>query len=157
VSLLARVGPLEVYATDIDPAAVRCARANLGARGLVLAGDLFEPVPASLRGRVAVVTANAPYVPSGAIATLPAEARIHEARVALDGGADGLDVQRRIAATASTWLAPGGHLLIETSHHQAARTLEVVSAGGLLASVVTSVDLDATVVVGELPPPQGRV
>ena len=57
---------------------------------------------------------NAPYVPTDAIALMPPEARDHEHRVALDGGAEGLDVQRRVAARRPRWLAPGGRLLIET-------------------------------------------
>ena len=67
--------------------------------------------PASLHGRVDVLVANAPYVPTDAIALLPAEARVHEPRVALDGGPDGLDVQRRVIDEAPPWLAPRGHLL----------------------------------------------
>ena len=59
-----------------------------------------------------VVVANAPYVPTDAIAVMPPEARDHEPSVALDGGAEGLDVQRRVAAAAPRWLAPGGSLLI---------------------------------------------
>ena len=95
-----------------------------------------------------VIAVNAPYVPTGAIASLPAEARLHEARVALDGGEDGLDVHRRIAVEAARWLAPGGRLLIETSEGQAARTAELVTRGSLDASIVRSAELDATVVIG---------
>ena len=65
------------------------------------------------------MAANVPYVPTSEIAFLPPEARAHEPRVALDGGPDGLDVLRRVAAGAPDWLAPGGHLLIETSERQA--------------------------------------
>ena len=81
---------------------------------------------------------------------MPPEARLHESRVALDGGADGLDVQRRIAADAAAWLAPGGYLLIETSERQARQTAELVARSGLTPRVVRSDDLDATVVVGSL-------
>ena len=78
-----------------------CARRNLDpVGGRVLEGDLYEPLPASLRGRVDVLVANTPYVPSDAVAMMPPEARDHEPRVALDGGADGLDVQRAVAAQA---------------------------------------------------------
>ena len=70
--------------------------------------------PNGLRGRVDLLVVNAPYVPTAAIATMPPEARDAEPRVALDGGADGLDVQRRVAADAPAWLRPGGALLIET-------------------------------------------
>ena len=111
-------------------------------------GDLDAPLPAELRGRVDVVVANAPYVPTEAIALMPPEARDHEARVALDGGADGLDVQRRVAAAAPRWLAGGGHLLIETSEAQAPATAAAMTAAGLSARVARDEDLDATVVVG---------
>jgi release factor glutamine methyltransferase len=96
---------------------VRCARRNIGpAGGHVHAGDLFEPLPAALRGRVDILAANVPYVPTGEVGLLPAEARLHEPLVALDGGGDGLDVLRRVAAQARLWLAPGGGLLAAWSH-----------------------------------------
>lgn len=145
------LGDVELHAADIDPAAVRCARRNIGAGGAVYEGDLYEPLPRELRGRIDVLVANAPYVPTGAIALLPGEARDHEARVALDGGSDGLDVQRRVAAAAAEWLAPGGHLLVETSERQAARTVRTFEAAGLSAQAVECDDLDATVVVGTAP------
>jgi release factor glutamine methyltransferase len=152
----ANAAPIDVYAVDIDPAAVRCARRNLAAAGgHVYEGDLYEPLPASLRGRVDVLVVNAPYVPTEAIGLLPPEARLHEPRVALDGGADGLAVQRRVTAAATLWLAPGGHLLIETSERQAARTAEAFARNGLVARVASSEELNATVVIGTRPaPPQ---
>ena len=154
-ALAASVDGLELYAADVDPAAVRCARRNLAAvGGRVYQGDLFEPLPASLRGRVDILVANVPYVPTGAIATMPAEARVHEPRVALDGGADGLDVQRRVAATAPLWLAAGGHLLVETSERQAPRTVEIFESDGLGTRVAHSEDLDATLVIGTRVPPR---
>ena len=149
-ALLAELPAIELVAADIDPGAVACARRNVEPRGgRVVLGDLDGPLPAGLRGRVDVLVANAPYVPTGAIALMPPEAREHEARVALDGGADGLDVQRRVAAVAPRWLAPGGHLLIETSEGQAARTAAAVAGAGLAVRVVRDEDLDATVVIGE--------
>lgn len=119
--------------------------------GEVYEGDLFEPLPASLRGRVGILLANVPYVPSEDVELLPAEARVHEPRVALDGGSDGLDVLRRVTAEAPHWLAPGGHLLVETSERQAARAEETVARSGLTARVVTSDELYATVVIGTRP------
>lgn len=143
---------VELHAADVDPAAVRCARRNVATvGGHVYEGDLDEPLPARLLGAVDVLVANAPYVPSDAIRLMPPEARDHEPRVALDGGTDGLDVQRRVIAAAPRWLAPGGHLLIETSRRQAPLTAAAISAIGLVARVVTSEDLDATVVVGARP------
>lgn len=148
-AVAAAVERIELVAADIDPAAVRAARRNLeplGAR--VVAGDLFDPVPHDLLGRVDVLAVNAPYVPTEEIAMMPPEARDHEARVALDGGGDGLDVHRRVAASARDWLAPGGHLLIETSRRQAPTTAALVTAGGLVAHIVHDEEVDATVVIG---------
>ena len=150
--LAAQVPGVEVWAVDVDPVAVRCARRNLP-DGRVLLGDLFDPLPADLRGRVGVLVANAPYVPSEEVAFMPAEARLHEARVALDGGPDGLDVQRRVIAAAPEWLTPGGTLLVETSRRQAPGTAAALTAAGLAVDVVTDADLDATVATGTLPTP----
>ncbi len=144
-------GGLELHAADIDPRATACARKNLGGRGQVHTGDLYDALPADLRGRVDLLVANAPYVPTAEIAMMPPEARDHEPRVALDGGPDGLDVQRRIIEGAPEWLAPGGHLLIETSRHQAAGTVAACESAGLVAQVVLDDDLDATAVVGRRP------
>ncbi|WP_095757807.1 putative protein N(5)-glutamine methyltransferase [Streptomyces xinghaiensis] len=151
-ALAEELGRVELHAADIDPAAVRCARRNLAAAGgRVHEGDLYEPLPARLRGRVDILVANAPYVPTGAIALLPPEARDHEPLIALDGGADGLEIQRRVAAGAACWLAPGGRLLIETGEHQAPDTAGVFAAAGLTPRVDHSEDLDATVVTGTRP------
>ncbi len=146
-ALAAAVDHAEVHAADIDPAAVRCARQNLPG-GHVYQGDLYEPLPASLRGQVSVLAANVPYVPSGEIGFLPPEARAYEPRAALDGGADGLGVLRRVAAGAPGWLAPGGHLLIETSERQAPLAEAAFTAGGLTVRVATSTELGAAVVIG---------
>lgn len=148
LSLSHLLGGIEVFATDIDPVAVRCARDNLGQRGRVFEGDLYYPLPARLRGRVDLVTANAPYVPTWNIATMPREARLHEARATLDGGSDGLDLQRRIADEASAWLRVGGHLLLETSDRQAGRTAGILARAGLEPVVESSAEFDATVVTG---------
>ncbi len=146
--LWAEIAGLEVYAADLDPAAVACARRNLPP-DRVLQGDLYEALPGHLRGRVDVVVANAPYVPTDEIALLPPEARDHEHRVALDGGHDGLDVQRGVIAGAPVWLRPGrGRVLVETSRHQAAGTAALMAAAGLEVEVVTDDSIGATVAVG---------
>lgn len=140
-----------LWAVDLDPAAVACARRNAAALGpadaTVLLGDLDAPLPAALAGRVDVLVANAPYVPTAEIAHMPTEARDHEPRSALDGGADGVDLHHRVAAAAPRWLAPGGHLLIETSVHQAGATAAACEGQGLAVRVVHDDDLDGTVVV----------
>ena len=148
-ALAALAGPAELHCADIDAAAVACARRNvLPLGGEVHNGDLYDPLPAELRGRVQVLVVNAPYVPSAEIETMPQEARVHEPRACLDGGADGLDVQRRVAAGARHWLAPGGHVLIETSRRQAAQTADILHRHGLAARVLRSEELGATVVAG---------
>ncbi|WP_041547063.1 MULTISPECIES: putative protein N(5)-glutamine methyltransferase [unclassified Nocardioides] len=151
VALLAAVPGAEVHAADIDPAAVRCARRNLPP-DRVHEGDLYDALPGELRGRVAVVVANAPYVPTGAIATMPPEARDHEHRVALDGGADGLEVARRVIAGARPWLAPGGRVLVETSAAQRDLAAAHVVAAGLDVTVASAADVDGNVVIGRLHP-----
>ncbi|MEE1930232.1 putative protein N(5)-glutamine methyltransferase [Streptomyces sp. TRM 70351] len=148
-AVAAAAGPVALYACDVEPAAVRCARRNVaGHGGRVFRGDLYEPLPDALRGRVRVLLANAPYVPTDALGLLPAEARVHEPRVALDGGADGLDVQRRVIADARHWLAPGGCLLVETGERQAARTAAAFARHGLVPRVAADPGLEATVVTG---------
>jgi release factor glutamine methyltransferase len=155
-ALAAALGRIELHAADIDPAAVRCARRNIADGGQVYEGDLYEPLPATLRGRVDVLAANVPYVPTEEVGLLPPEARMHEARVALDGGADGLEVLRRVTAAAPLWLAPGGCLLVETSERQAPRALDAFARDGLIPRVASSSALNATVVIGTRPGPPAR-
>jgi release factor glutamine methyltransferase len=169
VALVSEVDGVELHAADIDPAAVRCARRNLDAiggtasdagggvrrraggntgGGSVYLGDLDAPLPTCLHGRVRVLVANAPYVPTDSIALMPPEARLHEPLIALDGGDDGLDIARRVATVAPRWLAPGGHVLIETSTSQAPLLADTMRHNGLIASIAESDEFDATVVIG---------
>jgi len=152
VAVARALGGAELHAADADPAAVRCAARNVAAvGGRVYPGDLYTPLPATLRGRVSLLIANAPYVPTAEVRLLPAEAREHEPLLALDGGGDGLAVLRRVAAGAPGWLAPGGCLLVETSERQAAAMASAVTAAGLTARVVSSAGWAATVVLGVRP------
>jgi release factor glutamine methyltransferase len=150
------VDGIELHSTDIEPASVRCAAKNVGpVGGAVYEGDLFDALPHELRGRVGVIVANAPYVPTAEIDMLPREARDHEPLISLDGGLDGLAVQRRVIVGAPDWLAPDGHLLIETSAAQSPVTFDLFIASGFDARVASSEDLNATVVIGGLSP-RGR-
>jgi release factor glutamine methyltransferase len=135
-----------LHAADVDPVAVACARDNLGDR--VHQGDLFDALPAGLRGRVDLLLANVPYVATRHLALLPAEARDHEPRTTLDGGDDGLGVFRRVVAAAPGWLAPGGMLLSEITEAQMPAATAAVRAAGLRAEVVSDHDLEARVVTG---------
>lgn len=123
------------HAADLDPVAVACARTNL-APGSVHEGDLYDALPPALRGRLDVLVANAPYVPSDQVAHLPPEARDHEPRHTLDGGPDGLDVHRRVARDAPRWLAPHGVLLVEVAAGQLAAARGMLADAGLVVEVV---------------------
>ena len=152
VAVAAALPGVELHAADADPAAVACARRNLEpVGGRVYEGDLDEPLPAELHGRVDLLLANVSYVPTDEVELLPGEARLHEPRAALDGGPDGLDLLRRVVALAPLWLAPGGHLLLETSDRQAAAAMAAVGAAELVARTASSAELEATVVVGTRP------
>lgn len=133
-----------LHAADVEPAATKHARDNLEPLGgRAHTGDLFDALPAHLRGRVDVLLCNAPYVPTAAIATMTPEAREHEPAVALDGGGDGLDVLRRVVGAAPGWLAPGGSLLFEVGTGQVAAATALVAGAGLAPRVVGDEDPDA--------------
>jgi release factor glutamine methyltransferase len=149
MAVAARAPHSVLYAADRDPVAVACARDNLGTR--VYQGDLFTALPTGLRGRVDVLLANVPYVATADLAMLPAEAREHEPRAALDGGPDGLDVFRRVAVGAPRWLAAGGVVLSEVTESQADAAASVLRQAGLRAEVASDGDLEATAVIGRRP------
>ncbi len=151
LAVAAAVPGIRLSAADIEPAAVRCARRNLDGVGSVYEGDLFDALPSRLRGRVDILIVNAPYVPTAEIAGMPTEARDYEPTVTLDGGVDGLDVHRRVAATAPEWLADGGTLLVETSRQQAPEAVRLMRQARLSATVAHSTKRDATVVLGTKP------
>ncbi len=140
---------IELHAADVDPVAVACARRNLEPLGAtVYLGDLDAPLPERLRGRVDVLVANVPYVPTAAIALMPPESRDHEPRDTVDGGTDGLDVVRRLAALAPRWLAPGGTILVETGTDQAAPAADAFAEAGLVATLHHDDERGATFVTG---------
>ena len=137
-----------IWAADIDPAAIALASrtlARFGAHALV--SDMDAALPASLRGRVAVLASCPPYVPTAEVALMPPEARDHEPLAALDGGADGVGMQARVFEAALRLLAPDGFCIVETSDHLSDATLTAAIAAGLTAHVETDDDIDAVVVV----------
>jgi release factor glutamine methyltransferase len=139
---------ITLYAADIQPAAVACARLNLDGIGEVFEGDLFGALPGALRGTIDILTCNAPYVPTDEIRLMPPEARLYEPTITLDGGVDGLDLHRRVASEARSWLAPGGSLFIETSELQAESTAAAMTEHGLVPRIEHDDERGGTVVVG---------
>ena len=147
---------VDLHAADVDPAAVACARDNLAGLGTVYCGDLDAPLPPALAGRVDLLVANVPYVPTDEVDLLPAQFRDHEDRRALDGGADGLDVARRVFFAAPRWLAPAGRVLIETATHQVDAATEAARAAGLVTEVTHDDEWRAAVVsAGRYGSPRG--
>ena len=123
----------DVTASDISPDALSVASDNAHRTGAIrnlrlLQGSLFEPVG---RQRFDLVTGNPPYIPAADIAGLPNDVRDFEPRLALDGGADGLSLVRKIVDQAPSHLTPGGLLALEIGADQGAATLEIFRAGGL--------------------------
>ncbi len=146
---------VEVHAVDLDPVALRWAGRNLArvasAESAVVQvhqGDLYAALPRRLRGRTALLLAVPPYVPTGQLPLMPAEARLHEPVTALDGGPDGLAVARRVVAGAATWLAPNGALLVETSWAQVDGLVALFEHAGLGTRLASSDEPEAVVVVG---------
>lgn len=149
LAIISSMPTIQLFASDVDPVAVHCARQNLAPYGAtVFEGDLFDPIPQNLKGKINILLANAPYVPTQAIDLMPREARLYESRVSLDGGMDGLDIHRRIAASATEWLTPGGYLLIETGKGQSSIARNFLNTYGMNSWIAYSEDHDATVVIG---------
>ena len=118
IALKAAFPSATVYAVDLSEDAVDVARANARTAGLdvtVFHGDLFEPLPANLAGRVDLVVSNPPYVAEHELNDLPPDVRDHEPVSALVAGPVGDEVLARIAAAAPEWLAPGGIIACEMS------------------------------------------
>lgn len=121
--LLDRRPGAAVIGTDRDPLAAECARRN----GVtVVEGDLFDGLPSSWKGKVDVVVAVLPYVPTNEIAYLPRDVRAFEPYSALDGGDDGLLFVRRAINQAREWLRDGGHALFEIGGDQPERIRSVL-------------------------------
>ena len=128
---LAKAQPeAQVFATDISPDALAVARTNAERLGLAvtfLQGDLAQPLLSA--GRFDLMVANLPYIPSADIDGLAADVR-SEPRLALDGGADGLALVRRLVTGAPEVLQPGGCLALEVGAGQAGMVVELLRGAG---------------------------
>lgn len=142
----ARLGG-ELVAVDISPAAIEYARAN-GVENALL-GDLFAPLSDGYRHAFDLIIANAPYVPRASLAEMPRESRQFEPVATVDGGIDGMDVQRRVLTTAAEWLAPGGVLLTETSRAQENALAHEARRRGWTVSLVSDTDRGASILVAQ--------
>jgi release factor glutamine methyltransferase len=143
VTLARELRAARVIATDLSPAAAAVAQRNAERHGVsdrleVRVGDLLAP----LAGEDAfdVIVSNPPYIPSGDIAGLSPEVR-HEPRMALDGGADGLDLVRRLAAALPDATRPGGLIAIEHGFDQGDAVRAIVAATGAFPAPATRADL----------------
>ncbi len=144
----AQVPGVRLIASDSSPDAVACARENLREYDCeVLHGDLFAALDETSRGGLDLIVANAPYVPTDEIDTMPAEARLFEPRPTLDGGPDGLELQRRLFDGAREWLRAGGCMLVETSRRQMDATERLASQRGYRVRLRLHDDPEATVVI----------
>lgn len=117
--------------TDISPRALVLARDNAKRLGLPRAAFIACDLAAALRGPFDVIVANPPYIASCDIAGLAPEVRLFDPRPALDGGTDGLDCYRAIAATVPALLAPDGVLVVELGAGQAEPVATLLTAAGL--------------------------
>lgn len=149
----------EVYAADISGEALSIAKQNLPASVKLLQGDLFdalkrlvdtgacretearenmakspeaakahEPGCGSLK--FDLIISNPPYIPSPVVDSLEAEVKDHEPRLALDGGQEGMELNRRIISEAPDWLKPGGLLFMEVDETQRQLLLDACRACG---------------------------
>jgi release factor glutamine methyltransferase len=122
IALAVKCPRSRIHATDISPQALELARQNAAAHGVTdriefLGGDGFAVL--SPESRFDLVISNPPYIPSAEIRSLQPEVRDHDPRLALDGGADGLDFFRRLAGETARFLNPGGRLMLEFGDGQA--------------------------------------
>jgi release factor glutamine methyltransferase len=137
LALLAEVPGALGIGTDINPAALACARANgerlgLSGRARFAASDYGK----ALRGPFDLLVSNPPYIARGDIARLPPEVRDFDPWPALDGGADGLDGYRAIAGDARRLLMPEGLLVVELGFGQLTPVTSLFSAAGLAPAAV---------------------
>jgi release factor glutamine methyltransferase len=132
VTLAAEAPRLEIWASDVNPAAVELTGTNahlhgVGPRVHAQVGNRFDGLPARLRGNLDLLVSNPPYVRRADLGGLPREVQ-HDPREALDGGEDGLDFYRALAAGASRWLKAGGWVVLEIGADQGDQVAQILGA-----------------------------
>lgn len=127
-----------VTAVDLSPEALSLARENAQALGLAGAVDFVEGNGASglAPGAFDLIASNPPYIASAEVDALPALIKDHEPRLALDGGADGLDILRQLVLDAALALRPGGRLFLEIGDDQGLSLRRLLECAGYTRVVV---------------------
>jgi len=139
VSIAKELPSARIYATDISPSALAIARRNATLNGVVeritfLCGDLFAAL-ADHEAQFDLIVANPPYIRRAEIATLKPEVSQWEPSAALDGGADGLDFYRRIAAQAGQFVAPNGTIALEIGAGMGSEVTSILIQAGCFQDV----------------------
>ena len=164
LALAREIPHARLYALDSSADAVRIARRNAEALGLAgrvhcVRGDLFEPLrPIQGGGGFDLIVSNPPYIPSGQLAALPPEVLAYEPRRALDGGADGLRVHRRIIEDAPAHLRAHGWLALEIGEGQAPSVMRLIDETEAFGPAEVKQDLsgrDRVVLAQRRPGPHG--
>lgn len=136
LSLASELADVEVWAVDDSEPALAVARANLAAVGLaatrvrLVHGAWFDGLPPALRGSLALVVSNPPYVAAHEVPDLPVEVREHEPVHALVSGPTGLEALEAVIRGAGEWLAVPGSLVVEHAPHQAEDVLHLARDAG---------------------------
>ncbi len=142
LALLSELAEATGIGTDISEAALDTAGLNAQRLGLAGRAAFVQcDYAAALSGPFDLIVSNPPYIRSADIAMLDRDVRDHDPRLALDGGADGLDAYRAITPQAAALLAPDGVLIFEVGHDQSAQVSALMRAAGLTLSASPKADL----------------
>lgn len=148
--VMAGAPTVEVHVADVSGLALECAQENVPLASHHQ-GDLYAALPDHLLGRVSVIAANAPHVPTAEMALMPREALAHEPRRALDGGPEGTQIQRLLVAEAAQWLAPAGVIALESGPDAADQVTTAMREVGLGVEVRDDPAVHGCVVLGFKP------
>ncbi len=132
-ALLSEFPAAQALGVDRSEGAVRVARTNLEACGLAGRAEIrVGDWTVGVAGPFHLIVSNPPYIPSSDIAGLPREVRDFDPRLALDGGADGLEAYRAIIPCSARLISPDGRLLVEVGAGQARAVLAIAAGAGFL-------------------------
>jgi release factor glutamine methyltransferase len=134
LALEAALPEVEVWATDASADALAVASANIAGNGATRVrvgnGRWFAALPARVRGRIALIVSNPPYIARAEVSDLPSEVADYEPHDALVAGDTGLEALTHVIAAAPEWLAPRAALVCEVAPHQAEAVVALAGAAG---------------------------